>query len=122
MNHLPGDISEFTSVEQARAFDLLISPYSVTPDEARAGTEEQFDWPFDWDDPATRPCPTVFYVTPKGFARLSADLEELSDTAGRLHSFVRRSDVTEHEVVRFIERRILDSPLLTPDSAHSIGR
>ncbi|WP_433412948.1 hypothetical protein ACQP1V_27300 [Microtetraspora malaysiensis] len=52
----------------------------------------------------------------------SGELEELSDTAGRLHSFVRRSDVTEHEVVRFIERRILDSPLLTPGSARSIGR
>jgi hypothetical protein len=122
VNNLPGDISEFTSVEQARVFELLISPYSVTPDEARAGAEEQFDWPFDWDDPATRPRPTVFYVTPEEFARLRADLEELSDIAGSLHSFVRRSDVTEHEVVRFIERRILDSPLLTPDSANSVGR
>ncbi|MCI4065027.1 hypothetical protein MRQ36_21665 [Micromonospora sp. R77] len=122
LDDLPGDISEFTTSEQVRVYELLGTEYSVTPDETRAGTEEQFDWPYDWDAPLPPPHPTVFYVTPEEFARLSADLEALSDIAGKLHSFVRREEVVDHEVVRFIERRILDSPLLAPASARAIGR
>ncbi|MFC4145228.1 hypothetical protein ACFO0M_03065 [Micromonospora mangrovi] len=122
LDDVPTDISDFTTAQQARVHELLLTDYSVTPDDERAGTADQFDWPFEWTDPATRPRPTVFYVTADEFDRLSSDLEELSDVAGELHSFVRRSEVLEHEVVRFIERRILDSPLLTPDSANSIGR
>ncbi|MCI4065026.1 hypothetical protein MRQ36_21660 [Micromonospora sp. R77] len=122
LDHLPADITEFTTPQQARVHELLLTDYSVTPDDERAGTAEQFDWPFDWTDPATRPRPTVFYATSDEFDRLSADLEKLSDFAGELHSLVQRSEVLDHEVVRFIERRILDSGLLTPDSANSIGR
>lgn len=122
LDDLPDDIAEFTTTEQARVHELLGAEYSVTPDDDRAGTEEQFDWPYDWDASPSPPRPTIFYVTAEEFARLSGDLEALSDIAGNLHSFVRRDEVADHEVVRFIERRILDSPLLSPGSAHSIGR
>ncbi|MCI4065025.1 hypothetical protein MRQ36_21655 [Micromonospora sp. R77] len=122
LGDLPGDISEFTTSEQVRVYELLGTAYSVTPDETRAGTEEQFDWPYDWDAPLPPPHPTVFYVTPEEFDRLSADLDALSEIAGNVHSVVRRSEVLDHEVVRFIERRILDSPLFSPPNARSIGR
>ena len=122
VHDLPADIADFTSADQVRLFELLTSPYSVVPDQARAGTEEQFDWPFDWPDTGTPPRPTIFYVTPEAFAGLAADLDALSDIAGNVHSVVRRADVVDHGVVRFIEDRILSSPLLTPESAHAVGR
>jgi hypothetical protein len=122
LDDLPTDLADFTTAEQVRILDLLTTNYSVTPDPERTGTEEQFDWPYDWDDPLPPPRPTVFYVTSQEFARLSADLQALSEIAGKVHSTVRREQVADHEVVRFIESRILDSPLLSPDSARAIGR
>jgi hypothetical protein len=122
LDNLPADIADFTTAQQARLHEVLLTDHSVTPDETRAGTEEQFDWPFDWDASSPPPRPTVFYVTSEEFARLSADLEDLTDIAGKLHSFVRRDEVADREVVRFIEHRILDSPLLSPRSAQMIGR
>jgi hypothetical protein len=122
VDDLPADIADFTTADQVRLLELLTAPYSVVPDQARAGTEEQFAWPLDWPGPDEPPRPTVFYVTPEQFARYSADLETLSEIAGNVHSVVRRADVADHDVVRFIEDRILESPLLTPESARAVGR
>jgi len=122
VDDLPADIADFTSADQVRLLELLTSPYSVTPDQARAGTEEQFDWPFDWPDTGEPPRPTIFYVTPEAFAGYAADLDALSDIAGNVHSVVRRADVADHVVVRFVEDRILSSPLLSAESARAVGR
>ena len=122
VDDLPADIADFTTAAQVRVLELLSAPYSVTPDHGRAGTQEQLDWPFDWPDPGEPPRPTIFYVSPDEFARYAADLDALSRIAGSVHSVVRRIDVADHDVVRFIESRILESPLLTPASAGALGR
>jgi hypothetical protein len=122
MEGLPVDVADLTTAEQARLLELLTAPYSVTPDQARAGTEEQSAWPFDWPDASEPPRPTIFYVTPEEFARYAADLDALSEIAGNVHSVVRRADVADHDVIRFIEDRMLESTLLTLQSARAVGR
>jgi hypothetical protein len=120
---LPEDPAEVRTPQQARLLELLGASYAVTPNQALAGTEERFTWPFEWpyaDDPIPR-C-TVFYVTLEEFDRYAADLDHLSELAGNIHSGVRRAQVLEHDVVRFMERRILDSSWLTPMDARAVGR
>ncbi|MBO3737757.1 hypothetical protein [Actinoplanes flavus] len=122
LDTLPEDIADFTTPAQARLLEILTAQYSVTPDPARAGTEEQLAWPFDWAGDGDPPRPTIFYVTPEEFTRYAGDLEALSEFAGGIHSVVRRSAVTGHPVVRFLEERVLASPRLSPLSARALGR
>jgi len=119
---LPADTADVTTATQARLLELLTAHYSVTPDPTRPGTDERLDWPFDWPDPGEPPHPTIFYVTPEEFAHLSADLDTLSKVAGNVHSVIRRAELADHDAVRFVDNRILTSPLLSPDSAHALGR
>lgn len=119
---LPDDIDDFTQAWQVRLVEVLTTSYSVTPDPERAGAEEQFPWPWPGDDGRPMPPCTVFYVTPEEFERLAADLAELSQVAGNVHSTVRRDEITDHEVVAFVERRVLGSPLFTADHARAVGR
>ena len=124
---LPDDVAEFTTPEQAHLLEILSQPYSVTPDDERAGTVEQLPWMFDWPDPddsftpADEPPPTpiVFFVSTEEFDRLSADLAALTDIAGTVQSMVRHAEVADHEAIRFIDERII--PLLSPFDAGSIG-
>lgn len=111
--------SAFTTTAQARILHVLMSSYAVTPNAARAGTEERFTW--SWTDEVREPT-TVFYVTADEFARYAGDLEDLSEIAGGLYSPIRRSDVVDRPAVRFIEDRILASSWLEPSDAASIGR
>ena len=130
IDDLPAEIEEFITPEQVRILEVLTAAYSVTPDEDRAGTVEQVEWPFEWPpdydlfyepgDP--KPTPTVFFVTDEEWARLAADLEALTEIAGSVHSTVRRDKVADHEAITFIDRRILDSPWLTANDAASVGR
>jgi hypothetical protein len=127
---LPRDAADFTTQEHARLLDVLTTQYSVTPDNERAGTVQQLDWPFPWPPENisvsprdySPPIQTVFFVTTDEFNRLSADLEDLTEIAGDIHSMVRHSEVADHKAVRFVDERILDSPWLQPEHAASIGR
>lgn len=126
---LPDDVADFETVEQMRLLAILTTGYSVTPDDARAGTGERLEWPFPWPDPGNEfirpddpaPSPVVFYVTAAEFERLSADLKTLTEIAGTVHSTVRHDEVADHEAVQFVDRRILRSPLLTPQDAAAAG-
>ncbi|ROO62080.1 hypothetical protein EDC02_4049 [Micromonospora sp. Llam0] len=109
---LPPDLVEPATAEQARLIEALTADYVVTPNGALAGTEEPFLRPTDDGGPDL---PTVvFYVTGAEFARYADDLDQLSEVAGDLHSFARIADLREHEVIAFIERRIVPSPMLLP--------
>jgi hypothetical protein len=126
----PGNRAHFTIPEQVRILEVLTTPYSVTPDDERAGTVQQLDWPFEWPPenglftPPDEPPPTrtVFFITTDEFDRLSTDLAALFDIAGDVQSMVRHSEVADHEAVRFVDQRILDSPWLQPEHAASVGR
>lgn len=123
VDDLPADIADFTTADQARILEILTAAYSVTPDAERAGTQERFPWPFDWphsDEPEPRP--TTFYVSPDEFVRYVADLDTLAEIAGSVQSLRRRAEVVDHAAVRFVEDRILNSPLLAPLHARAVGR
>jgi len=125
---LPDDVDDFTTREQVRLLEVLSKGYSVTPDDTRAGTMERLPWLFEWppsdndfwsaDEPP--PTPTVFFVSTEEFDRLSADLSGLTSVAGSVQSTVRHSQVADHEVVRFIDQRII--PALNPFDAVSAGQ
>jgi hypothetical protein len=130
LDDLPHDVADFTTPEQIRVLEISHTPYSVTPDDERADTAHQIHWQGVWppeDDfltPSNSPPPvfTVFFITDDEFTRLSTDLEELTHIAGQVQSTVRHSEVADHEAVRFVDQRILDSPWLRPRHAASVGR
>jgi hypothetical protein len=130
LDDLPDDVADFTTPEQIRMLEISHASYSVTPDDERAGTVMQIAWPYEWPPegniltPPDEPPPvfTVYFVSLDEFTRLSSDLEDLTHVAGNVHSMVRHSKVADHEAVRFIDQRILDSSWLRPRHAASVGR
>ncbi len=106
------------TVEMARGYAVLFSRYAVTPNSERAGTEERFERPGD-NDPGGR---VVFYVTPEEFDRYAVDLDRLSDLVWQRFPKQTVSDLRGYEVVRFLERRVVDSGLLRPRDALMLGR
>src|SRR4051812_41353284 len=48
LDGLPDDIADFTEPEQVRLMEVMHTSYSVTPDDDRAGTVQQIDWPYAW--------------------------------------------------------------------------
>jgi hypothetical protein len=105
---------------QARLYQALTASYVVTPHETLAGTSERFTFTWPGDEPGDPT--TVFYVTPAEFDRYAADLVALSDVAGSLHSAVTVDQVRDHEVIQFVESRIVDSPWLLPRDRAMLGR
>ncbi|BCY06433.1 hypothetical protein [Actinoplanes sp. L3-i22] len=105
---------EFTTAEEVGWCELIHSPYSITPDDTRAGTIRDVGIP---DEPAT-----VFYVTGEQFAGFVAELWELAEIASDSNPSVRRDEVLDRSVIRFIDERILTSDRLSPQHAASLGR
>ncbi|WP_203738600.1 hypothetical protein [Actinoplanes cyaneus] len=105
---------EFTTADEVRWCELLHSPYSVTPDDARAGTIREVGVP---DEPAT-----VFYVTGEQFATFTGELWELAEIASGSNPRVRRNDVLDRSVFQFVEEHILSSGRFRPGDATSLGR
>ena len=107
---LPPEDEELTDPGQVRLATLLSGRYVVTPHDALAGRTERTQRP------------VVFYVTTAEFAELRADLEDLGDEAGSVHSGLRRDDLREHPVLRLLEERVLMEPWLSAPDAELIGR
>lgn len=106
--------------DQARLYTAMTSRYTVTPNARLAGTDETFTWLVpEMPEPVRR---AVFYVTGDEFSRYTADIAALSESIGGVHSFVRVDQLRDHEVIRFVERRIVASPLLSPEHAWLLGR
>ncbi|GLY01587.1 hypothetical protein [Actinoplanes sp. NBRC 101535] len=116
---LPEPGTDLTDPVQARLSVLLSAVYAVTPNAALAGRSERFERP--WAADGSRDG-AVFYTGVEEFAVLRADLEELGDIAGGVHSVVQRDTLIEHPVIRFLEDRVLDSPWLRADHAEALGR
>lgn len=116
---LPEFFDDAETVQQARLSSLLQAGYTVTPDDARAGTAE----PFDWSDPTRRDYHGVVrYVTATDFARYTAELEQLSDVVGGIRPRKRVGELRTYDVVGFIEREIVASPWLRPEDAAELGQ
>lgn len=111
-NQVPGEDS-LTTPEQMRWYQLITGLCVVTPNAARAGRAELIG-------PADQPVP-VFFVTPTEFATFGgelAGLEELTDGGPR----PRRDEVLDRAVIRYIDRTVLESPLLDPMFRTIAGR
>jgi hypothetical protein len=106
--------------DQARLYTALVNTYTVTPNQRLAGTDEAFTW-LSPDVPEEL-YGAVFYVTAEEFSDYTADIAALSETIGGLRTFVRVDTLRDHEVIRFVERRIVDSPLLLPRHAARLAR
>lgn len=115
---LPGSFDAIETVEQARIGTALLSDYVVTPNEARAGSEESFRWP-----PEGSGAPQVaYYVTGEEFERYTADLDELIRVASSTASSPPVSELRDHSVVGFLEHRVVASPRLDPEHARLLGQ
>ncbi|WP_189334777.1 hypothetical protein [Actinoplanes ianthinogenes] len=115
----PEEAGDLVDADMVRLLTLLQSRYTVTPNDALAGQTDRFALPWGFDD---RQEGVVFYTDRAEFAVLLDDLAALADTeAGNVHSTVRRDAVRDHPVIRFIEDRVLKSPLLHPMDAQSAG-
>jgi hypothetical protein len=115
----PEENGEIDDPDMVRLLALLHSQYVVTPNDTLAGRTEQFDrpWPIKENDQAA-----VFYVSQTEFAPLIAELEALADSeVGGKYPAVRRDEMLSNPVIRFVEERILTSPLLDPFDARSFG-
>ncbi|WIM97981.1 hypothetical protein ACTOB_001549 [Actinoplanes oblitus] len=110
---------ELVDPDMVRLLELLQSWYAVTPNDELAGQSHRFVRPWGVED---RQEGVVFYTGTAEFAALLDDLAALADTrAGNVHSVVRRDAVLDHPVIRFLEDRILPSPLLHPMDARTAG-
>lgn len=122
------DLSEkldaVSTVEDARLATLLVESYSVTPNDARADTEDRLPWPAQ-DTPAGHfesSTGVIFYVTNAAFARYTADLQQLEGIVSDAWDNEPVSRLRDYEVIRFIEERIVASPWLEPYDAMMLGR
>lgn len=113
---LPEDLDAITTPEQARLATALLTPYVVTPNDARAGGDETFSSDGDRH--------IVYYVSATEFDEYAAELAALSTTAaGSLRSQPQVSALRDqHPVVRFIETRIVGSGQLQPQHAFMLGQ
>jgi hypothetical protein len=114
---------EATSELEARAFQALISEYSVTPNVGLAGQIEVIElpspkssdpelepWAGDYVDPEHG---TIWYVSPDEWRSLIDELEGLREVAySDVHS-VRFSEVAHTRLGRFLEERFLPSGRLS---------
>jgi hypothetical protein len=94
-----------------------MASYAVTPNAALAGRTEQTGTP---EFPAN-----IFYVDPDEFAEFTRELTALSEIASDGNPELQRDELIDRSVIRFIDDRVLGSPLLTPEapapSADEIG-
>ncbi|GIF04466.1 hypothetical protein [Actinoplanes siamensis] len=115
----PEEDGDLQDPDMVRLLTLLQSTYTVTPNDELAGGVDRFPLPWPTED---RVQGVVFYLTRAEFAPLLDDIKALSETnAGSVQSTVRRDEVLDHPVIRFIEERVLTSRWLTPRDAHVAG-
>lgn len=100
---LPEDVDEITTPAQARLVSVLFASYAVTPDDARAGSEERL--------PGRG---VVFYVGGAEFARYAAELRELSAELGARYPDRTVNDLSDHAVVRFLRETVIPAPEFQP--------
>jgi hypothetical protein len=111
---LPTGEADLRTAEQVRAYEIMTASYTVTPHPALAGTTDRFAF-------GTMPC-TVFYVSPAEYAGYAAELEELAEIASDANPRLRRDDLLDRAVIRFVDRQVLGSPLLAPLDADTVGK
>lgn len=102
---LPASLDDIDNSASARLESVLFADRAVTPDDGRAGTFELLPIP-DWNREADAVAGVVFYVTPREFAEVTADLDLLRTTLGSVHSDTPVSALRGHPAIDFIEKLI----------------
>ncbi len=111
---LPNDVDSPRSRKEALRFAIALSPFSVTPDETRAGTRETFT--IDPGSPNV-----IFYVSRAEFALLSQELESLADQFKGIHDALPVSKIPDH-LAHLLLDRILPSGHLSERTLRLLGR
>jgi hypothetical protein len=119
---LPDDIDTIDTADLARLATALFSSYVVTPNDRLAGTEDRISRTPPDDMQHVDLAGSVFYVTTEEFSRFAAELDDLTEIAGDPQPRARVDELRDRDVIAFIERRIVASPLLKPDHAEMLGQ
>jgi len=120
---LPDDVDRVQTVDEARVATAMLAGYLVTPHPALAGTTDRFTVPPAEGHEEMGPSTTlVWYVSPHEFDRYADELHRLTGIVGNRHSGITVSQLQEYDVVRFVDREIVGSRLLTPYEAEMLGR
>lgn len=114
---LPEIGSEVMSVDAAREQCIALARYSVTADNALAGTERTFAR--DGDELAER---VVFFVTNTEFAEFSMELARLADGRPSVHSEWAHREVAGLAVTQFLVCRFLHSSRVSKYDLKMLGR
>ncbi len=107
---LDDDSPAFTTPRQAREYQVLTSAFSVTPNPALAGQVEAVG-----DN-------LVFYVTPEEFTTYQEELDKLTDIASDSVPTVRRDDLLDRAVIRFVDGTVLREPRVLARRGTAVGR
>jgi len=119
---LPDNIDTIDTIDLARLATALFSSYVVTPNDRLAGTEDRINRTPPEGLEHVDTSGVVFYVTAEDFSGFATQLDDLVDIAGDPRPGVRVEDLRDREVIAFIERRIVASPLLKPGDAEMLGQ
>lgn len=107
---LPHDLDEITTTTQARLATVLLSSYTITPNDALRGHQELLVH----DDEANVGGGLVYYIAESEFEIYSSELRELSTQLGGLHSQVTVASLGNYAVIRFIRDIVVPSPKFDP--------
>ena len=122
--HLPFNVNEVHSAQEARLFTAALSDLIVTPDDYRAGEEELIPPPPS-PPPYTHIAPemgVIFYVTPQQFALFSQELAEIEQETFSLYPTVPVSKIAHFACIKFITEKIMTSPYFSEENLRILGR
>jgi len=103
---LPENFDAIATPREARLIAVATSAYVVTPDDARAGTEESATW-IDWSDTVPHSTPRVFYIGTDEFDSLATELDDLSEHFAGVHDTVPLASIAQTRLAALLRARVL---------------
>jgi hypothetical protein len=107
---LPWNLDEITTTTQARLATVLLSRYTITPNDVFRGQQVQLVR----DDESHVGGGLVYYIAESEFEIYSSELRELNSRRGGRSSQVTVSSLGNYAVVRFLRDIVVPSPKFRP--------
>ena len=111
---IPAAQAQLDTVDGVREYAVVTSRYVVTPNERQAGRVEQIREP--------ERLRLVFYVTHDEFTTFAAELADLAEIASDAVPELRRGELLDRAVVRFLDERVLGDPRVLEERGDAVGR
>jgi hypothetical protein len=116
---LPDDIDVVRSADEARRLAVALGTYVITPDDARAGTDETI--PRAPSAPGGEPWQEViFYLSQVDFDALVAELGSLAERFGGVHDTVPVSEIASSRLAGLLLARVV--PRFNAMDLRAVGR